>query len=142
VSNLLWQHAHNLAIGSSSKPTRAQNIKLYTDNKLEIDESIAVASGSKGIGGDSALAFFHLLFARVDKRDADHFIGRLKDGVGLTHNSPIMVARNRLLNDYSLQKINGRKAMLLFKAWNMYRQKGLVEHGRELTISGQLPHLI
>jgi len=52
------------------------------------------------------------------------------------------VARNRILNDYELRKVPWRKAMILFKAWNMYRQKITIAHGRELSVSGQLPELI
>lgn len=76
------------------------------------------------IGMRGLLAAFHLLTLKRDAKEANWFIERLGDGVGLKENDSLLKLRSRLIEDYSSkEKLPVKeKLALVIIAWNYVRQ--------------------
>lgn len=77
----------------------------------------------------------YLLFARIDKDDADEFFRRLSKGVDLTENSPVWYLRERL-KQFAGQQTKPREGYLfahVIKAWNFFRDGTDVQNFRIRT---------
>lgn len=85
--------------------------------------ALALANESKLLPV-SQLAAIHYLFSLRSKEEADAFVAKLKDGVGLEEGNPVLVLRERLvLNAASKAKVGeDYVAALVIKAWNAYRK--------------------
>ncbi len=95
-----------------------------------IEYSVEKASSGKSICSPSALAFCHFVFAKKDKKMADAFLNKLIFGENLHAGHPVLVLRNRLLNNrHLLSKTPLRNLIgLIFKAWNHYRRNNEIKH--------------
>lgn len=125
VAKYVWQHK---TIGQLSgqtlhSPTKGEVLALV-ESTPTVAESLSRISkkGTDLVGGRSLLAFAHWTFSRVSNRaNADAFMDSLVNGANLGVRSPILYARNRLMQERGRLKPN-EKAELLFRAWNAYRR--------------------
>jgi len=125
VAKYVWQHK---TIGQLSgqtlhSPTKGEVLALV-ESTPTVAESLSRISkkGTDLVGGRSLLAFAHWTFTRVSNRaNADAFMDSLVNGANLGVRSPILYARNRLMNERGRLKPN-EKAELLFRAWNAHRR--------------------
>jgi hypothetical protein len=107
------------------QPTNQELLKVLEDNP-GLREAVKVASTMRGSipGPSSAYGCFAYVVSNIEPEDAEEFINRFVDGVGLDATSPILHLRNYLL------KINGQRdkprteiiLAHMFKAWNLYRE--------------------
>lgn len=141
AAHAAWQYLAygQLATGSSKRATKSEIIAFVEANP-DIIKSVAFThrKGADAVGGRPTLAFVHwALWQKCGRIKADGFIEKLIDGADLSSKSPILYARNRLINGRGRLKANER-AELIFKAWNAYR---LNETPRHFETTGSLPKL-
>lgn len=95
-----------------------------------IEYSVVKASSGKGLCSPSALAFCHFVFAKKSQEMADAFLNQLIFGENLHAGDPILVLRNRLINNkHDMAKMPIRNLIgLIFKTWNYYRRTQKIKH--------------
>lgn len=109
-------------------------LDFYDEHHEEIDAAVQVArmmwQRYPGISG-TAIGLAYLLFARLDKQDADYFFERYSDGVGLEVGSPILALRKRAreaaMQDKRAAIPSDEAVALLVKAWNAFRDGNTVQ---------------
>lgn len=86
-----------------------------------------LSSRLRGLGGSTA-GLLVWIFSHIDEDDAEFFIDRLVDGIGLEEGSPILALRNAIQR-FSQSSADRRMTMptelgvaLGIKAWNAYRR--------------------
>lgn len=89
-----------------------------------------IAGGHSKLLTPSLAAYLFYRFGQVDAGWRDLFFGGLYRGVGLVEKSPILVLRNRLIDDLTSVKKTTLpvKAALTIKAWNAFVE------GREISL--------
>lgn len=137
---LQWNDTNSIPNGGTNRPTK-QQILAAAAELPGFDASVEFTAGAtKTVRSHAVIAFCHYVFwkkSRASRADADEFVMRLIDGEGLRRGSPILYARNRLLNMGRLTA-PGARAELLFRCWNAWR----AGHGVErCTLTGKLPKL-
>ncbi len=128
IARILWRIVEHEITGWSGSPMRATIRELETfidDGRLE-DIQLAVTRSSRGLTGilpRSVSGPLYYLFYKLDPESADAFFDRLRDGVELASKSPILMLRNRLMEDRTrIAKLPILdKAALTIKAWNAVR---------------------
>lgn len=124
-ANFLWQYRNRGAIrqSGSSSATKSEVLEIVRDNPgLTKSVAFVQVTAAASVGGPSILAFAHFVFKSTRHRDdADFFIHSLMSGAGLKNGSPILYARNRLINERGRLKPR-EKAEILFKAWNAWKR--------------------
>lgn len=125
AANYVWQYAHHGAVvGNTDKKATKSEVLETVDGNASLKRSVAFVSvaAAKAVGGASVLAFCHYTFRNTQHpEDADFFIHTLMNGAGLKIGSPILYARNRLVNERGRIRAN-EKAEIIFKAWNAWRR--------------------
>jgi hypothetical protein len=124
VALCIWQFQkyRRLSRESEHRPSKSAIVEFYHKTP-GISESISKipARNSLNIGGRSLLAFCHWMIKNVaNEFAADSFFEKLIDGTNLDHDSPILYARNKLLDKKNRYQPNER-AELIFRAWNAVR---------------------
>jgi len=126
VAKYVWQHSAfgELSVQTNFTPTKGEVLKI-AETTPTIAESLGRVQkkGSDAVGGRSMLAFCHWTFTRVcgKRGDADAFMDSIINGSNLGVRSPILYARNRLINERGRLRPN-EKAELIFRAWNATRR--------------------
>jgi hypothetical protein len=119
------------------EPTRQQLLGLLEEEPQIRDSLRKMAPVSSNLrvsqGGFAAL---HVLFSAVDPEDADVFMLRLADGVGLQHGNPIGTLRRRLLDEAVKpyrqvdQVVKEAWTIIAFNAWRAGRELLIVKWQR------------
>jgi hypothetical protein len=125
-ARFLWRwHTYGFIEHSGqTAPTRADLIRTVEEYPRIADA--AHMFDGKGIKANAVaprplLAFCYFAFCTVaPAEDAKAFFDGLLEGVGLERGSPVLYARNRLVTERNMLKVND-KIELLFRAWNAHR---------------------
>lgn len=74
-------------------------------------------------------AFLKYVFDKISVEDSSTFLERLSSGIGLDAGSPILLLRNKMIeNKSNVLKMTGTmKAQLTFKAWNYFRENRAIK---------------
>lgn len=126
VAKYVWQHRHfgTLSHDGHMAPTKGEVLALVDGTPSLVDSLAAIPSGGSGaVGGRSVLAFCHWTFSRscTHGEAVGIFFDALISGSGLIKKSPILYARNRLMNERGRIRVD-EKAELIFRAWNASRR--------------------
>lgn len=135
-ANYAWQFRHHGWLTSTRKATKSEVLEMVEANPALI-RSVAMAqvSSAAAVGGPSVLAFIHFILRGTQHpEDADYYIHSLMSGAGLKNGSPILYARNRLINERGRIRAN-EKAEVMIKGWNAWRRG---ESLSRMVISGGL----
>lgn len=137
-ANMVWQHRTHGFLSSSGrqKATKSEVMEVVAANPgILRSVSLVQVSAAAAVGGQSTLAFAHFTFRNTQHpEDADYFIHSIMNGAGLKNGSPILYARNRLINERGRFRAN-EKAEVIFKGWNAWRRG---ESLSRMIISGGL----
>lgn len=126
AANYAWQHLNHgcISLSSHMRPTKSE-IFAFVESHPDIKNSLKAfpSKGSDGVGGRAMLAFCHWTFKNASGAvtDADLFISCLISGSNLVPRSPILYARNRLMQGRGRLKPS-EKAEIIFRAWNASRR--------------------
>lgn len=123
--NFIWQHQNHGMISQtpSFRPTKSE-ILAFVDQHPNVVESLSrtPSTGVNAVGGRAMIAYIHWLLTKAGGRDAaELFLDALVKGSNLVPRSPILYARNRLMNERGRLNPN-EKAELLIRAWNASRR--------------------
>lgn len=125
AANYLWQYRNRGYVkhGGSSSATKTEIMEMVADNPgLAKSVSFVQTASAAAVGGPSILAFLHFtLKGTRHPEDADFFVHSLMNGAGLKNGSPILYARNKLINERGKLRAH-EKAEIFFKAWNAWRR--------------------
>ena len=127
---------------TSSNPMTRSRTSMATNQEIldivaatpELEQSAVavykVAGGHSKILTPSLAAYLYYRFGQVNAEWRDLFYEGLYRGVGLTEKSPILVLRNRLIDDLTSVKKTSLtvKSALTIKAWNAFVE------GREISM--------
>jgi hypothetical protein len=135
-----WQYRHysKLSQAQLQRPSKGEVLGVVRGHPGLVDSLAAVPTkGSDSVGGRGILAFCHYVFAqRTSSATANEFLEGLVKGAGLDARSPILYARNRLIEKRGRLRPN-EKAELIFRAWGAWRRR---ETPKTLVINdGVLP---
>lgn len=106
-------------------PTTREAVEFYVAHESAVTSAArAVKRVTSQIGGSAnALGLLSFLAGEVDEGDRDDFFSRLATGGDIATGSPILVLRNRMIEDRGRR--DKRRALQIFgesvKAWNAYR---------------------
>lgn len=94
-----------------------------------IERSVALSAGAYHVCRRGAvLAGAHFVFSRIDAAEADVFLMRIRDGVGLASQDPELLLRERLLTSNRGTSYNLRDlSALVVRAWNLRREGRTVQ---------------
>lgn len=148
VAGLLWRvkEKGRVTRDPNDAPTKAE-VLMTVEHFKDLPESL-LAVERKGfalVSSKSLLAFIHYsIWKKAGLHIANEFVGALIDGVSLARTSPILYARNRLMEMRSAGvgaagKDVGNRVELIFRAYNMWRRKESVTRG--IPLNGRLPEL-
>lgn len=139
---LLYRAKNSLVYGgrnSADVPTKTE-IVAAADHLRGLDTSVDFVMGkaSRNIGGLSVLIFAHYICAKKSAREnADHFFGKVFDGVDLPRGSPMLYCAKRLPTlAASSGTVNNARAEFIFKCWNAWRRGEMVT---TIPLNGRLP---
>lgn len=110
-----------------------QQIEDILDENPHIRNSVSiVVKHRKGLAPLAQMRLFavcHAIFSLISKVDADDFIKKLSSGAELKEHNPVLVLRNRLIeNKSSIRKFNSHHAMaLIIKSWNVFRKNNYIK---------------
>jgi hypothetical protein len=106
-----------------SRPERADIVAFVLANQEALARSVELSKYRRNTrlkgAQTSLLASLHYLFCRVSEAEADVFIQRVIDGVGMTPENPIYRLRERLMREPNMLAHN--KADLMIRAWRQWR---------------------
>lgn len=124
---------------TSIRPTKKQIVDIV-DELPGIGESVEfTAPCIKTTRAHAILAFCHyVIWKKASREAADHFIGRIIDGVSLRAGSPILYVRNKLINA-GRGALAGERVELIFRAWNLYRNNMSVNNKSGIKLNGKIP---
>ncbi len=121
---LVWSYDYGLF--SQQKwgvtPSATESADVLEDNP-GLRESIARCKQAKRVVSIPSLAFLHAIAHRADAVAADEFVNRLLEGAGLQKGNPILVLRERLLQEHRVRGARAQRHVLLaymIKAFNAY----------------------
>lgn len=141
-ANYFWQYrTHGWLPQSGGKKATKSEVLDVVNEHPGIVRSVAMVqvSAAAAVGGPSVLAFAHFAMRNTQHpEDADYFIHSLMSGAGLKAGSPILYARNRLVNERGRIRAN-EKAEIVFRGWNAWRRGESVS--RMVINGGLLPIL-
>ncbi len=116
---------------SSSNPkregiTNIDTIEYMNNNKglIEfVDNASSIYIKTRHLS-PSLLAGLHYIFSKVNVEQADHFFEKYHTGVGLEKEDPILVLRDKLMqNSINKSKLKIRdKVILVITCWNAFRK--------------------
>jgi hypothetical protein len=111
------------ATSFSSYYTNAEVVGLY-GKYPGVEKSHPVRSQTKRLVIPSVAISCHYLFSRHSEFDSDEFFARLSTGSDLTSGSPILLLRNRLIDDRDkvTYLLKTYVMALVIKAWNAWKQ--------------------
>lgn len=91
-------------------------------NHPELRVSVSYCHTTRGLIPNSVASSCHYLFSRIDKELANEFIDRLIDGTAIDSGHPILVLRNKLIDNKKAKgKLANRYLMALtIRAWNHF----------------------
>lgn len=91
----------------------------------------------------SIYGFLFYLFSKIDMNDSKLFLESLSSGENLKAGSPILYLRNKMIesNSANLRMTAGTKMVMIFKAWNLFREKKSCKSIKVLSTE-DLPKLI
>lgn len=114
-----------------SRPTNRQLIELLAE-ALGIEDSATVGHRAFRLLPPAVGAFCHYVFARIDRDKADEFFQVLIEGTGLGRGSPILLLRNRLLDNRTAKaRLSSIElAALIIKAWSAWKAGSPVKNLR------------
>lgn len=138
----LWQYRTQNRLSSQMRyrATKSEVLALVENTPGLVDAVAAIPKkGSQTVGGRSLLALCYFVFSeKAGPAAAGEYIAALMSGASLSVRSPILYARNRLIDSTGRLLINER-AELMFRSWNAHRRG---EHPKVLPIlDGELPKL-
>lgn len=119
--------------GTASSSTVRERLAWF-DNNPWIEDVAAEARAIQSIAhypGAAIVASLIVAFSAIDQEDSDYFWDRVRDGVGLPANHPVLVLRaslKRLADDTKGERKEYYIAAITIKAWNAYRE------GREIKV--------
>jgi hypothetical protein len=121
---LMWDRGIVSNVGGAYKPTHSEMAAWISRNPEVHDAAeiaVSVRSQIRLPGSVSGLAY--IVFRRIDRDEANDFLGRLADGAGLPAGHPLLAFRARWIKERDL---GGRVPeteilALLFIAWNHTR---------------------
>lgn len=120
----MWDQGTIVNSGTGFKPTETE-LSAWIERNPEVFDAAALAGRiRKEIGlAPSITGLGYILFRRIDREDANEFMSRLADGVGLAAGSPVLAFRNRWIKERDLGgRIRETEVLaLLFLAWNHFR---------------------
>lgn len=120
--------------GGLDHPTKSEIIAYVEDHPELMDIVRMHATGTARIPGlrPSLQASLAYLFRRTDAEDCDAFFDALRRGANLHEHSPILMLRNRLIeNAATSRKMTANEvAAITIKAWNAWREG---RHIRQLS---------
>lgn len=142
IASLVWQFTthQRVRVSGKERPTKSEVINFVEDNQdLSHCLNIASRKGANVIGGISTLAATNWLFAKkAGQHLADDFTIALLEGASLKIGSPILYARNRLVNE-GTRLTQQERFELIIKAWNAHRAGQRVESFK--LVGGKLPKI-
>lgn len=122
------QNLTNFANWNGNRAQHSQLLAFFQEHAEELRGCLPEAKAAhRGTYAPIRVtAFANLLFRRIDKADAEGFMKALASGVGLENESPILLLRQRLVNDYGKKNAVSRPQSwvvlaLIIKAWNFWR---------------------
>lgn len=122
------QNLTNFSNWSGNRAQHTQLLEFFQEHASELRNALPAAKAAhrSAYAPIRVTAFANLVFRRISPTDADAFMKALATGVGLAYESPILLLRQRLVNDYGGKvKVARPQAWvvlaLIFKAWNYWR---------------------
>lgn len=123
------QNLTNFANWNGNRAQHTQLLVFFNEHAEELRACLPEAkkAHSTAYAPVRVTAFANLLFRRIDKEEARGFMTALATGVGLETESPILLLRQRLMNDYGKKSVGAARPQpwvilaLLIKAWNFWR---------------------
>lgn len=116
----LWRIEKGLHGGEPS-PTVAME---YIERHPELAESIQMLDGHKHIVQTGISGALHVLFSKVDKRQADDFMTQLCKGINLPEGSPVLELRRKFIEQTTRKVALPRHAETvsrIIQTWNAWR---------------------
>lgn len=141
ANNVIQVRTWGYVTTNARRKSTKSEILAFVDANPHLARSVELvhAKGADAAGGKTVLASAHFLFRATRYReDADHFILSVINGSGLSAGSPILYARNRLINERKLLRAPDRME-LLYKAWNAWKRGDKFSHVK--IFGGELPVL-
>lgn len=136
-----YQSLGYLSARGRDRATKSECRDLVEETK-GIAESLSFVSrkGAGAVASRSTLAFVHWALARrAGERAANAFMSKLLNGANLPKGSPILYARNRLIEIKSKINLN-EKAEMMFRAFNLWAA-GETDCKRIPLMGGKLPKI-
>lgn len=124
VASHVWSYRNrgSLATGSNTRGTKGEIMRTVHENPgIGHSVNFCQVQGVSAVGGITFVSFCHFILTTVSRDDADYFIASMINGAGLRYGSPILYARNRLINEGRKMRAN-EKAELVFRCWNAWRR--------------------
>lgn len=136
-----YQNLGYLSTNGRDRATKSECRDLVEETK-GIAESLSFVSrkGAAAISSRSTLAFVHWALSRkAGERAANSFMSKLLSGANLPKGSPILYARNRLIEIKGKVNLN-EKAEMMFRAFNLWAT-GETDCKRIPLMGGKLPKI-
>jgi hypothetical protein len=122
--SILWLDVHNKLnqIGKANSVPSPEARELLAVNP-SLRDSVKIVSSNQlaRILAPSVGAFLHYKFSEKDCKAADKFFTDLKIGANMPSDDPVLVLRNKLLQDEHLRGRAYEPMCLTIKAWNIRR---------------------
>lgn len=136
-------------VGNSRDSYRAsfdEMFKIYDDNSKELDQIVFDVTSNnykyKGIGYVSVLASLSFITSKIDPMLSHNFIVGIQTGSNLDVDSPILVARNLLIDLRRERLLNTIKArVIIANAWNFFYEGKKVGSYKDLSDTSKYPKI-
>lgn len=133
---IVWEGHNTFEPRKADYYARPEEVLNWIEEHPHILDSVKRAHSIRDWGlAVSTLAALHYLFTGVDKEDAETFFIRLKYGIDLEEDDPILVLRERLhaISTQRRRIPRDEFAAIVIKAWNAFRSG---EKVKQLTWRG------
>jgi hypothetical protein len=135
---VLWHNHETVNRGGGTQASKVRVVAAFYEHEQEILNALNVVPRKvpKVLGTRSFLMFVYLTFAAKNERAAQEFMQLYLEGNIQVKDHPILVARNRMIEDPHGMRHPMRKLECLVRAWNFWR-KGL--HMKRVMIMDNIP---
>lgn len=124
-------------LGEGTPQVKFSNSNVLGFVNLNKNEIISSAKWSSPKGLNALISrpkiiALHYLFSRIDNNSANYFFSDLESGVGLKAGDPVLVLRNRLIENTSKSERTGKMSGgemlgIIIKAWNYRRNSQTIK---------------
>lgn len=136
---MAYERTGGESLGRTNDFSSAEVVERVQEDDLLRECTIWVSnhhSKLRMMGSKSVLGFVFYTLSKVNPKYAMTFMEAMKEGIGLSGDSPIRLARERLLTSPKLSAV--QKVEIIFRGWNAWVADRNITR---LPVTGRLPEL-